>query len=76
MQLGCPIQSSVTLQRRQADPLCVVMGYQVIAPVRLSKRQRWGEQTQKDREHQTHHHSDSMKGTAFPDSTNAPFRHD
>jgi hypothetical protein len=57
VQLGSPIQPSVTLQRRQTGPLRVVVLDQVVLP--LAERQRWGEQAQKDRKHQTHHHSDS-----------------
>jgi hypothetical protein len=59
VQLRSPIQPSVTLQRRQPGPLCVVVGYQVVLPGTLGERQRWGDKTQHDRENKTHHHSDS-----------------
>jgi hypothetical protein len=44
----------------------VVVGYQVVLP--LAERQRWGDQAQNDREQNPHHHSDSLKRTAFPHS--------
>jgi hypothetical protein len=57
VQLGSPIQPSVTLQRRQTGPLRVVVLDQVVLP--LAERQRWCEQTQHDRKQNPHHHSDS-----------------